>query len=294
MTRQHGRTASGAPGAAHPPVSSTADTVDLRLPAGVADGVSGGAEGGGEGGGERTAGRPWLRAAPVGGAADAYGLRTGNARGAPGTERSAGPPPGRELLGDIAAWGPVAVRTGSFRLVPVRADPDLPLVSRWLGDPAAVLPAPEPPGPADSAARPDPMEAAARRLRAQHGGDGRSVPCLGLLDGVPISYWEVYRADLSPLARHYPTRPHDTGVRLLIGAAADRGRGLGSALLRAVSGLVLDNRPSCTRVVGEPDLCDTPSVAAFLRADFRFSAEVDLPGRRAAVLIHDRFPHGPR
>ena len=64
-------------------------------------------------------------------------------------------------------------------------------------------------------------------LRAQFGGDGRSVPCLGVLDGTPMSYWEIYRADLDPLARHYPARPHDTGLHLLIGGVADRGRGLG-------------------------------------------------------------------
>ena len=51
------------------------------------------------------------------------------------------------------------------------------------------------------------------------------MPCLGVLDGTPMSYWEIYRADLDPLARHYPARPHDTGIHLLIGGVADRGRG---------------------------------------------------------------------
>ncbi|EUA93761.1 hypothetical protein I551_8970 [Mycobacterium ulcerans str. Harvey] len=31
-----------------------------------------------------------------------------------------------------------------------------------------------------------------------------SVPYLGLLDGAPISYWELYRADLDPLAATTP------------------------------------------------------------------------------------------
>ncbi len=42
-------------------------------------------------------------------------------------------------------------------------------------------------------------------LRAQLSGDGRSVPCVGVLDGTPMSYWEIYRADLDPLARHCPS-----------------------------------------------------------------------------------------
>jgi len=78
-----------------------------------------------------------------------------------------------------------------------------------------------------------------------------------------MSYWEIYRADLDPLARHYPARPQDTGVHLLIGGVADRARGLGSTLLRAVSAMVLDNRPVCTRVVAEPDLRNTPPSPRF-------------------------------
>ncbi|MFM9662778.1 GNAT family N-acetyltransferase, partial [Streptomyces scabiei] len=59
-------------------------------------------------------------------------------------------------------------------------------------------------------------------------------------------------------------------------------------LLRAVADLVLDNRPRCGRVVAEPDLRNTPSVSAFLSAGFRFSAEVDLPAKRAALMVRDR------
>ncbi|PGH52425.1 hypothetical protein CRI70_01445 [Streptomyces sp. Ru87] len=187
-------------------------------------------------------------------------------------------PAGHELLGAVAGWGETVTPAGRLRLLPVRAERDLALVTAWMNDPAVAalwgLGGPE--------------ETTAAHLRAQLDGDGRSVPCLGLLDGVPMSYWEIYRADLAPLARHYPARPHDTGLRLLIGAVADRGRGIGSCLLRAVSGLVLDNRPSCTRVVAEPDLRNAPSVAAFLRAGFRFSAEVGIPDRRAALMMRER------
>jgi RimJ/RimL family protein N-acetyltransferase len=133
-----------------------------------------------------------------------------------------------------------------------------------------------------------PESVAEEHLRRQLEGDGRSVPCLGVLDGAPMSYWEIYRADLDLLARHYPARPHDTGLHLLVGGVANRGRGLGSALLRAVADLVLDRRPACARVVAEPDLRNMPSVAAFLSAGFRFSAEVDLPGKRAALMVRDR------
>ncbi|WP_353945159.1 GNAT family N-acetyltransferase [Streptomyces sp. HUAS MG91] len=183
-----------------------------------------------------------------------------------------------DLLDDVGEWGPVTTGSGVFQLVPARIDRDLALISRWMNDPAV----------AAFWELSGPDEVTERHLRPQVEGDGRSVPCLGVLDGRPMSYWEVYRADLDPLARHYPARPHDTGIHLLIGGVANRGRGLGTTLLQAVSDLVLDHRPQCARVVAEPDLRNTPSVSAFLSAGFRFSAEVDLPDKRAALMVRDR------
>ncbi|MGW0563977.1 GNAT family N-acetyltransferase [Streptomyces sp. NPDC003016] len=185
---------------------------------------------------------------------------------------------GGDLLDTPADWGPVTTPAGVFQLVPVRIERDLPLISRWMNDPAV----------AAFWELEGPQEVTAAHLRPQLDGDGRSAPCLGVLGGVPMSYWEIYRADLDPLARHYPARPHDTGIHLLVGGVADRGRGLGTTLLRAVADLVLDSRPTCARVVAEPDLRNTPSVSAFLRAGFRFSAELDLPDKRAALMVRER------
>ncbi|MEW1629222.1 GNAT family N-acetyltransferase [Streptomyces sp. NPDC089173] len=182
------------------------------------------------------------------------------------------------LLGDPASWSGATTEAGVFHLVPVVLERDLAVLSRWMNDPAVAafweLAGPE--------------SVTADHLRPQLAGDGRSVPCLGVLDGTPMSYWEIYRADLDPLARHYPARLHDTGIHLLIGGVGNRGRGVGTTLLRAVADLVLDNLPRCGRVVAEPDLRNTPSVSAFLSAGFRFSAEVDLPDKRAALMIRDR------
>ncbi|MEU6257358.1 GNAT family N-acetyltransferase [Streptomyces sp. NPDC047043] len=183
-----------------------------------------------------------------------------------------------DLLDHVRDWGPIATPVGVFHLVPVHIERDLPLISRWMNDPAV----------AEFWELAGPQTVTEEHLRTQLTGDGRSVPCLGALEGTPMSYWEIYRADLDPLARHYPARPHDTGIHLLIGRVADRGRGLGSTLLRAVADLALDKRPACARVVAEPDLRNTPSVAAFLSAGFRFSAEVDLPAKRAALMVRDR------
>ena len=183
-----------------------------------------------------------------------------------------------DLLDSLADWGarhhPARAPSGSS---PYALDRDLALITRWMNDPAVAA--------FWELAGPETVTAA--HLRAQLDGDGRSVPCLGVLDGVPMSYWEIYRADLDPLARHYPARPHDTGIHLLIGGVADRGRGLGTTLLRAVADLVLDHRPRCARVIAEPDLRNIPSV-------------VRLPERRLPLLRRSRparqasRAHGPR
>jgi RimJ/RimL family protein N-acetyltransferase len=183
-----------------------------------------------------------------------------------------------DLLNRLGDWGRTRTPAGAFHLVPVRCERDVPLISGWMNDPEV----------AEFWELAGPRPLTEDHLRAQLSGDGRSVPCLGMLDGTPMSYWEIYRADLDPLARHYPARPHDTGIHLLIGDVADRGRGVGSTLIRAVADLVLDRRPACARVIAEPDLRNTPSVAAFLSAGFRFFAEVDLPAKRAALMVRDR------
>ncbi|MFD5816839.1 GNAT family N-acetyltransferase [Streptomyces sp. NPDC127038] len=212
----------------------------------------------------------------TGGGGSARGQEWGPGRYAEG---AADPTPdGSDLLDRVGGWGPAKTPAGVLQLLPVRAGRDLALVHRWMNDPAV----------AEFWELAGPEAVVEDHLLRQLDGDGRSVPCLGVLDGVPMSYWEIYRADLDPLARHYPARPHDTGVHLLIGGVADRGRGLGSTLLRVVADHVLDHRPACARVVAEPDLRNTPSVSAFLSGGFRFSAEIDLPGKRAALMIRDR------
>lgn len=188
-----------------------------------------------------------------------------------------------DLLDGIARWGTMPTDAGDFRLRPVRLTTDLPLLVEWMNDPeiAAFWELDGPPATTE------------QHLREQIEGDGRSVPCLGLLDGTPMSYWEVYRADLDPLARYYPARPHDTGVHLLLGPSRARGRGLGSLLLAALAERILQVRPRCSRVVAEPDVRNLPSVRAFERAGFECTGELDLPTKRAALMIRRRADGRP-
>jgi RimJ/RimL family protein N-acetyltransferase len=124
-------------------------------------------------------------------------------------------------------------------------------------------------------------------LREQ-AASSHSTPYVGCFDGVPMSYWELYRADLDPLAAHYSARRHDQGVHLLLGPPEMRGRGLGARLLRAVSDWQLAAHPDAERVVAEPDIRNVRSVRAFEQAGFRKAQELDLPDKRAALMIRER------
>ncbi|WP_407561618.1 GNAT family N-acetyltransferase [Streptomyces sp. 184] len=183
---------------------------------------------------------------------------------------------------DVAAWPPAGTPAGPFRLEPVdpaEAERDLTLLHRWMNDPSV----------AAFWKLAGPVEVTARHVRAQFEA-GHSVPCFGVLDGVRMSYWEIYRADRDPLARYYRAHPYDTGVHLLLGGGGDRGRGLGTLLIRAVGDLVFDNCAPCGRVLAEPDVHNVPSVAAFLHAGFHFQEELALPDKRAALMVRDRAP----
>ncbi|MGF1429458.1 GNAT family N-acetyltransferase [Kitasatospora sp. LaBMicrA B282] len=168
----------------------------------------------------------------------------------------------------------LATPVGEFRLRLVRSE-DLPLITGWMNDPVvdAFWELAGPP------------ERTERHVRAQLDGDGRSVPQLGVLNGIPVSYWEVYRVEQDRLARHYPARSGDVGLHLLLGPPESRGRGLGSLLLRAMAEHLLRTSP---RVVAEPDLRNTPSLRAFERAGFSRAGELELPEKRAALMLRER------
>lgn len=118
--------------------------------------------------------------------------------------------------------------------------------------------------------------------------DDHQQVLIGSVDGRPVSYWEVYWAARDPLAAWYQADPHDQGVHLLIGPPELTGRGLGTALLGAVAAWLLDREPATRRLVAEPDARNTASLRAFERCGFRRAAELDLPSKRAALMVRDR------
>ena len=179
--------------------------------------------------------------------------------------------PRRHRVADLQAF------SAQFWLRRVDPDRDLALLHSWMNDPEV----------ARFWRMAWPLEQIATYL---HGQDrsAHSTPYLGELDGVPMSYWELYRADLDPLAEHYSAREHDAGLHLLLGPAECRGRGLAVDLLSAVSSWQLDVDPRAARVVAEPDVQNTRAIRAFERAGFRRTVDLDLPSKRAALMVRDR------
>lgn len=172
---------------------------------------------------------------------------------------------------------------GKFAIRGVRLPDDLALLASWMNDPEV-----------DRFWKlAGPLERTEEHLRSQVDADGApfgtSTPCVGLLDGVPMSYWELYRADLDPvLAPRYPACAQDAGVHLLLGPAGSRGRGYAPHLLNAVTRHLLARDPLCVRVVAEPDVGNVRSVAAFRRAGFRHAGTLHLPEKTAALLVRPR------
>ena len=187
---------------------------------------------------------------------------------------------GRTICSTVSAdWGPAATPAGAFHLVPVQVERDLaarlPLDERSrrrgvLGAGGARVEDRGACAPGSSTRR--------AQRPVPRGARGPPDELLGDLPGGP-----------RPPGGHYPARPHDTGIHLLIGGVADRGRGFGRPCSKPLPPRPRRGRSVVRRVVAEPDLRNIPSVSAFLSAGFRFSAEVDLPGKRAALMVRDRF-----
>lgn len=165
---------------------------------------------------------------------------------------------------------------GRFALRPVEPE-DLDLLVKWMNDS-------EVDRFWELAGTPD---RTAAHLAAQ-AGTTHSTPYVGVLDGVPMSYWELYRADLDPLAAYYTARENDGGIHLLLGPERFRGKGLAAPLLREVSDRMFEEDHRTARVVAEPDVRNERSIRAFERAGFRRRTELRLPDKRAALMVRER------
>jgi acetyl CoA:N6-hydroxylysine acetyl transferase len=169
-------------------------------------------------------------------------------------------------------WFDLTTPAGRFTLSPVKPEHDLPLIRRWMNDPAV--------------ARYWELDGPPERTDTHVRGQIElpyTQPLLARLSGRPIGYWELYRAAEDRLAAYYAAEPDDLGIHLLIGESDCRGIGLGSVLLRALADAAQRMRPR--RLVAEPDERNLASVRAFAAAGFLAEGAIELPEKRATLMI---------
>jgi RimJ/RimL family protein N-acetyltransferase len=176
-------------------------------------------------------------------------------------------------------WYDLPTPAGRFTLSPVKPDRDLPLIHRWMNDPDV----------ARYWELDGPLERTAAHISDQFERD-HTQPLLARLSGRPIGYWELYQAAEDELAAYYPALPADLGVHLLIGEADCRGIGLGTLLLSVLADAAQRQRPR--RLVAEPDERNTASVRAFAAAGFAPAGTLELPGKRATLMVRPEPERG--
>jgi acetyl CoA:N6-hydroxylysine acetyl transferase len=111
--------------------------------------------------------------------------------------------------------------------------------------------------------------------------------CIGQLNGVPVSYFESYWAAHDRIGAYYEAEQDDQGVHLLIGPPAFVGRGYALPLLRALVRLQL-RHPGTERIIAEPDARNSRMRHIFEKCGFRMVRELQLPEKRASLMILER------
>jgi RimJ/RimL family protein N-acetyltransferase len=131
------------------------------------------------------------------------------------------------------------------------------------------------------------VERWAQAIEEQVAGE-HSIPCLTSVNGEDFGYVELYRVRHDRLAEYYAWQEHDWGIHVAIGDIDRLGRGLGRRLLRALADALFRADPLSERVVAEPDVTNLPSIRAFEAAGFVTQGELELPEKKALLMVRTR------
>ncbi|MFT4035928.1 MAG: GNAT family N-acetyltransferase, partial [Patulibacter sp.] len=187
-----------------------------------------------------------------------------------------------ELVGDIADQSVYVTIANPLRsaaaaapvtLRPFDAGRDLDLLSAWMHDPQV----------APWWRLDDGHDAVAQYVRA-HAQQPHSAAWIAEHHGAAIAYVETYRVADDQLAEHYDARPGDRGFHLLVGDAGRRGTPVTTTLGRTIIA-ALFAQPGTTRVLCEPDTRNTRMLAWCAKLGGRTIAELELPEKRAALIM---------
>lgn len=126
-----------------------------------------------------------------------------------------------------------------------------------------------------------------RDTLAEKLADEHMTPYVGLLDHVPMSYWERYWAVDDPIADYYDADPTDQGIHLLIGPPEYLGRGYAEPLLRAVTEMQFRHRET-DRIVAEPDVGNDIVHRILEACGFEARREVEMDEKNALLMVCER------
>ncbi|OYD56819.1 GNAT family N-acetyltransferase [Fictibacillus aquaticus] len=110
---------------------------------------------------------------------------------------------------------------------------------------------------------------------------------LGLIDGVPMSYWEAYWVKGDVVEDTYDYHPHDQGIHLLIGEEAYLGKGYALPMLRAMVAFQFLSKKT-EKVIAEPDITNDKMIHVFETCGFEKVKPIQLPDKTGMLMFCHR------
>lgn len=110
---------------------------------------------------------------------------------------------------------------------------------------------------------------------------------LGLLNGVPMSYWEAYWVQGDVVESCYDPHPEDRGIHLLIGEPDYLGKGYALPLLRAMVHFQFLHQ-STDKVIAEPDIRNKKMIHIFEQCGFEKIKPIELPDKTGMLMFCQR------
>jgi siderophore synthetase component/RimJ/RimL family protein N-acetyltransferase len=159
---------------------------------------------------------------------------------------------------------------GEFTLRPMTAQ-DAPLIHRWVTQEYARFWGMQ----NDSLAQ-------VSHFYQQLTADNPQAAIIGLCNGQPVFLMEFYRAQQDEIAQHYPARPDDYGMHILIAPAEKPVAQFSWQVFTTVMDFLF-SQPQVRRVVVEPDVRNEKIHRLNKRAGFRYQHTIDM-GHKTAWL----------
>ncbi|SDI18630.1 GNAT family N-acetyltransferase [Alteribacillus bidgolensis] len=114
---------------------------------------------------------------------------------------------------------------------------------------------------------------------------------IGLVNGIPMSYWETYDVKDDVVGRHYKYQLDDQGVHLLFGPESFLGKGLAAPLVKEMLSLIYDHSKA-VKIVAEPDIRNHKMIHVFQKCGFQPVKPINLPDKIGLLMVHYREKGG--